>query len=207
MVNKQKRKVLAVVCMIVALVIVSAFAATNHQNDVSIFKDVFSKEVSSEKSESMPEPSLTQLSNSLTRGVKGDQSVYTSVNGIVVDGDKIFVSDETGKKIFRLSLKGEIEETYTSAVTVNGIATDGSYIYALTGGLDGAVVKLSKNFDILSVTKVGHTPCDIAFAKGKAYVVNRFSSDISVISVSDMTVISTVEADGREPISDRKSVV
>ena len=201
MVNKQKRKVLAVVCMIVALVIVSAFAATNHQNDVSIFKDVFSKEVSSEKSESMPEPSLTQLSNSLTRGVKGDQSVYTSVNGIVVDGDKIFVSDETGKKIFRLSLKGEIEETYTSAVTVNGIATDGSYIYALTGGLDGAVVKLSKNFDILSVTKVGHTPCDIAFAKGKAYVVNRFSSDISVISVSDMTVMSTVEADGREPIS------
>ena len=201
MVNKQKRNVLLVAFMIVAIVVVSAFAVTNQQSGAPILENIFSSEASSEKSGNLPDTSVVQLSNSLTRGVKGDQSAYTSVNGIVVDGGKIFVSDETGKKIYRLSLKGEIEKIYASAVTVNGVATDGNYIYALTGDLDGTVVKLSKNFDVFAVAKVGHTPCDIVFAAGKAYVANRFSDTVSVIRLSDMEVISEIAIDGREPVA------
>lgn len=200
MLNKQKRNILMIVFMIVALVVISAFASINGQSNPTIFSDIFTLTDSSQKGNSLPETDIAQLSNSLLRGVDGDQSEYTSVNGIVTDDKNIFVSDETGKKIFRLSLKGEIEATYVSAVTINGIVTDGSYIYALTGSLDGTVVKLTKDFDVVSFVKVGHTPTDMVFAKGKAYVVNRFSNDVSVVSLKDMIVENTVKVDGREPI-------
>ncbi len=200
MLNKQKRNILTAVLMIVAVVLISSFAVTNQTSIPSLFDDAFISDNSSEKNGELPDTDIIQLSNSLLRGIEGDQSAYTSVNGIVADGNNIFASDETGKKIFRLSLDGKIEATYASTVVINGIATDGSYIYALTGSLDGAVVKLSKNFDILSVTKVGHTPCDMAFSKRKAYVVNRFSDDVSIVNLSNMTVVNTIKVDGREPI-------
>ena len=200
MISKQKRNILLSAAIIIALVIVSSFALTNRHSDAMSLGDIFNGAASSQKDDCLPDTDIMQLSNSLISGVKGDQSAYTSVNSVVLSDDKIFVSDETGKKIFRLSLSGEIEATYASTVVVNGIATDGSYIYALTGSLDGAVVKLSKNFDILSVVKVGHTPCDMAFAKGKAYVVNRFSNDVSIINLADMTFGGAIRVDGREPV-------
>ena len=153
MISKQKRNILLSAAIIIALVIVSSFALTNRHSDAMSLGDIFNGAASSQKDDCLPDTDIMQLSNSLISGVKGDQSAYTSVNSVVLSDDKIFVSDETGKKIFRLSLSGEIEATYASTVVVNGIATDGSYIYALTGSLDGAVVKLSKNFDILSVVK------------------------------------------------------
>ena len=200
MIIKQKRNILLTVMVIVALVVVSAFAVTNKQIGTSILGDFFISD-NADKGASLPDTTITQLTNSLLRGVEGDQSAYTSVNGVVTLGDSIFVSDETGKKIYRLTLGGEFEEVYTSTVVVNGIATDGFYVYAMTGSLDGAVVKLTKNFDILSVAKVGHTPCDMAFAAGKAYVANRFSNTVSVIRLSDMEVISEIAIDGREPVA------
>ena len=200
MISKQKRNILLTVMVIVALVVVSAFAATNKQIGTSILGDFFISD-NADKGVSLPDTTITQLTNSLLRGVEGDQSAYTSVNGVVTLGDSIFVSDETGKKIYRLTLGGEFEEVYTSTVVVNGIATDGSYIYALAGSLDGTVVKLSTDFDILSVAKVGHTPCDMVFAAGKAYVANRFSNTVSVIRLSDMEVISEIAIDGREPVA------
>ena len=200
MVSKQKRNILLTAVVIIALVVVSAFAMTNQQSDASIFGDIFTSPASSQKNDSLPDADIAQLSSGVLSGVEGDQSAYTSVNGVVTLDDSIFVSDETGKKIYRISLGGDLEATYNSTVAVNGIATDGKYIYALTGSLDGAVVKLSKDFDILSVVKVGHTPCDMAFAMGKAYVVNRFSGDVSVINLSDMTLVGAIYIDGREPI-------
>ena len=201
MINKQKRNILLIAFMIIAVVVISAFAVTNQQSGSSLFSGIFTTDASSQKGDGLPDTDIVQLGNSLLRGIEGDQSAYTSVNGVVADGNNIFVSDETGKKIFRLSLDGKIEATYASTVTVNGIETDGSYIYALTGSLDGAVVKLSKNFDILSIAKVGHTPSDMAFAAGKAYVANRFSNTVSVIRLSDMAVISEIAIDGREPVA------
>ncbi|MBO7319433.1 MAG: hypothetical protein J6V06_05370, partial [Clostridia bacterium] len=200
MMSKQKRNILFIASMIICLVVVSSFAVSNRESTASFFGEFFTSSADYQKDYSLSDTSIAQLSNSLLRGIDGDQSAYTSVNAVVTLDDNIFVSDGTGRKIFRLSQSGEIEATYASTVAVNSIATDGSYIYALTGTLDGAVVKLTKNFDILCVTKVGHTPCDMVFAKGKAYVVNRFSNDISVINTADMAVADTLKIDGREPV-------
>lgn len=200
MMSKQKRNILFIASMIICLVVVSSFAVSNRESTASFFGELFTSSADYQKDYSLSDTSIAQLSNSLLRGIDGDQSAYTSVNAVVTLDDNIFVSDGTGRKIFRLSQSGEIEATYASTVAVNSIATDGSYIYALTGTLDGAVVKLTKNFDILCVTKVGHTPCDMVFAKGKAYVVNRFSNDISVINTADMAVADTLKIDGREPV-------
>ncbi len=199
MVNKQKRKVLLSAAAIITLVIGLAFAGTNEDIGNSFYKDLFAFEAQNEKAETPEDAEIMQLSSTVLRGVSGDESMYTSVNGVVTLGNSIYVSDETGKKIYRLSSDGELTATYNSAATVNGIGADGSYIYALTGGLGGAVVKLSADFETVAAAQVGHTPADIAFAKGKAYVVNRFSGDVYVIRLSDMAVVSAVKIDGREP--------
>ena len=201
MINKEKRTVLLISALIIGLVVVSSFAMSNADNNISFFNEFLTSSADYQKNDRPADTDIIQLSNSTLRGVEGDQSAYTSVNSVLTLGDNIFVSDGTGQKIFRLSSDGEVDAAYTSAVTVNGIAADGSYIYALTGGLDGTVIKLSKNFDILAIAKVGHTPSDIAFAAGKAYVANRFSDTVSVIRLSDMEVISEISIDGREPIA------
>ena len=120
MVSKQKRNILLTAVVIIALVVVSAFAMTNQQSDASLFGDIFTSPASSQKNDSLPDANIAQLSSGVLSGVEGDQSAYTSVNGVATLGDSIFVSDETGKKMYRLSLEGDIEATYDSTVVING---------------------------------------------------------------------------------------
>lgn len=143
----------------------------------------------------------TQINSTTSSGVVGDLSGYTSVNGIVTLGDSLYVSDETGKHVYKLSLSGEVQKTYTATTQVNNVVTDGTNVYALVGGLDGAVVKLSAELEVVATVSVGHTPKDMAVAGAKGYVANRFSGTVSVINLADMTVASTVEIEGREPAS------
>ncbi len=201
MISKQKRNILLISLVIIGFVVVSSFAMTNRESATLFFEEILTSSSDNQKNDSLPDTDIAQLSNSFLKGIEGDQSAYTSVNSVVTLGDNIYASDETGKKVFRLSVGGEVEKTYISTVAVNSVATDGTNIYVLTGSLDGAVVKLTKDFDILSVVKVGHTPGDIAFAAGKAYVANRFSDTVSVIRLSDMEVISEIAIDGREPVA------
>ena len=201
MVNKQKRNVLLVALLIITLVVAISFVTTNKQSGSIDFGSLFTLSEEEKKTEKLPDTEIMQLSNVNLSGFEGDESAYTSINSIVSLGDSIYASDETGKKIYQLSQSGELRKTYATGVTVNAIATDGSYIYALTGGLDGTVIKLTKDFDTLSFVKVGHTPSDMVFSNGKAYVVNRFTNDVSVINLSDMSVIRTIDIDGREPMS------
>ena len=137
----------------------------------------------------------------VSAGVSGDLSSYTSVNGLIMLGEHLYVSDETGKHVYRLSLAGEVQKTYTSERQINNVVTDGTYVYALEGGLDGTVVKLSEGLDVLSAAEVGHTPSDLVVIDDKGYAANRFSGTVSVLSLSDMKVTATVEIDGREPIA------
>lgn len=137
----------------------------------------------------------------VTQGVSGDLSSYTSINGLVTLGDDLYASDETGKHIYRLSLTGEVVKTYTSGRPINNVVTDGTYLYALEGGLDGTVVKLTADLSVVATAEVGHTPSDLVAIDQKAYVANRFSGTVSVLSLADMTVSKTVAIDGREPIA------
>ena len=48
----------------------------------------------------------------VTQGVSGDLSPYTSINGLVTLGDDLYASDETGRHVYKLSLTGELSKTY-----------------------------------------------------------------------------------------------
>ena len=137
----------------------------------------------------------------VTQGVSGDLSPYTSINGLVTLGDDLYASDETGHHVYKLSLTGELSKTYTSERQINNVVTDGTYLYALEGGLDGTLVKLSTDLSVVATAEVGHTPSDLVVIDGKAYVANRFSGTVSVLALSDMTVSKTVAIEGREPIA------
>ena len=137
----------------------------------------------------------------VTQGVSGDLSPYTSINGLVTLGDDLYASDETGHHVYKLSLTGELSKTYTSERQINNVVTDGTYLYALEGGLDGTLVKLSTDLSVVATAEVGHTPSDLVVIDQKAYVANRFSGTVSVLSLADMTVSKTVAIEGREPIA------
>lgn len=141
------------------------------------------------------------ISSTSSSGVVGDLSGYTSVSGILELNGSFYVSDETGCRIYKLSPAGEVQKTYTTDKKVNSVATDGSAIYSLEGGLSGTVVKLTADLAVTSSVTVGHTPSDMAVVNGKGYVTNRFSGTVSVLTLSDMKVSSTVAVDGREPIA------
>ncbi len=142
-----------------------------------------------------------EISAKVSGGVVGDLSSYTSINGLITLGDDLYVSDETGKHIYKLTLKGEVQKTYTSDRQITNVATDGTYIYSLEGGLDGTIVKLSSDLTVVASAEVGHTPSDLTVIADKAYVANRFSGTVSVLTLSDMKVTTTIEIDGREPIA------
>ena len=143
----------------------------------------------------------TAIGATASSGFVGDMSAYTSVNGIITLGDSLYVSDETGKSVYKLSLTGEVQKKYTSTRAINNVVTDGTSIYALEGGLDGAVVKLSADLAVTATAEVGHTPSDMAVVGTKGYVCNRFSNTVSVVTLSDMKVASTIQITGREPIA------
>ncbi len=143
----------------------------------------------------------TQVKATASKGVSGDMSAYTSPGGVTVLGDSLYVADETGKHVYKLTLSGVLQKTYTTDRPVNAVVTDGTDIYALEGGLDGKVIKLSASLAELGSVSVGHTPSDMAILGTKGYAVNRFSNTVSVIDLAKMQVLSTVAVDGREPIA------
>lgn len=148
-----------------------------------------------------PDVSGTQISATVSGGVVGDLSSYTSISGVITLGDSLYAADETGKNVYKLSLTGEVQKKYTSTRQINNLVTDGTNVYSLEGALDGAVVKLSADLDVVATAEVGHTPSDMAVVSGKGYVVNRFSGTVSVVTLSDMKATATVTVTGREPIA------
>jgi len=137
----------------------------------------------------------------VSEGISADMSAYTSVSGVTLLGDSLYVADETGKKVYRLSSQGEVLNSYLSDRQIHNVLTDGTHIYSLEGDIDGTVVQLTAELEVKASLPVGHTPCDMAIAEGKGYVVNRFSGTVSVISLSDMKLTTELAVDGREPIA------
>ena len=134
-------------------------------------------------------------------GTVGDLSSYVSISDVIVLGEKLYIADETGKAVYCVSLAGDLEKTYESTRKINGLVTDGSYVYALEGGLDGTVVKLTASLEITATASVGHTPTAMAVVGGKGFVTNRFSNSVSVIDLSNLSDAATVDVNGREPIA------
>ena len=167
----------------------------------SITTAAITTEAPMEKGYWRADTSGTSVQATVARGPSGNMSLYTSVSGLTVLGDSLYASDETGKRVYKLSLGGTLQKIYISDRAVNSVVTDGTHLYALEGGLDGHVTKLSADLAVLGSIAVGHTPSDMAIVGNKGYVTNRFSGTVSVIDLTDMRLLSTLEIDGREPIA------
>ena len=143
----------------------------------------------------------TQIGAVTMSGVVGDSSSYTSVSGVITLGDSLYVADETGKTVYKLSLSGEVQKTYKSTRQINNIVTDGTDIYSLEGSHDGSLFKLSADLDYKEGRIVGHTPTDMAIIGGKGYVTNRFDGTVSVIQLDNLELTKEIKIEGREPIA------
>ncbi|MBE6608563.1 MAG: c-type cytochrome [Ruminococcaceae bacterium] len=193
MIKSQKLRVLLCVFAIIAAIslVMIGVSLWNRGKNSNLLPDGYTR----------LDVSGTQIGATVSNGVTGDLSSYTSISGVTTLGESLYVADETGKNVYKLSQNGKVQKKYTSERQINNIVSDGNNLYVLEGALDGRVVKLSANLDVLASAEVGHTPSDIAVVSGKGYVVNRFSATVSVVDLSDMKVDSDIKIDGREPIA------
>lgn len=129
------------------------------------------------------------------------QSLYTSPLDIAVDGSTIYVADETGQKVYKVSSTGTVTGTYTAGQQVNGVVVNGGKVYVLEGQLAGTVTLLKADMTADVKIEVGHTPNAMAFKGTTAYVSNRFSNTVSVINLSNNTKTADVDVTGREPMA------
>lgn len=120
-------------------------------------------------------------------------SVYASDDGYV------YAADATGGRVYKIASDGTIAAETQLDGSANCIKTNDGLVYVGRGGLDGTLTVLDENLKLKSEIVTGHTPNDIEFADGKAYVVNRFSDTVSIVSLSDSSV-TNVEV-GREPMA------
>lgn len=197
--NKRWQVLLCVFSLVVAM-IVTCFAISSCGED----QPVESSSTSNTTEPNPPDRPGTEgqkVSSTAAITEKGDLSGYTSINGVLTLDGSVYLSDETGKTVYKISEEGSVLKKYTSKRQVNRVVTDGTNVYALEGTLEGTVVKLSKDLDVVSEVAVGHTPNDMAVVDGKGYVVNRFSNTVSVVTLADMKVASSVPVQGREPFA------
>lgn len=135
-----------------------------------------------------------------TYGERVANEAYTSPSCVFASDDGyIYATDATGGRVFKLSSDGSIAAQTQLDGAVNCIKTYNGLVYAGRGGLDGTLAVLDDNLKLKSEIQTDHTPVDVEFADGKAYVVNRFSNTVSIVNLSD-NAVTTVEV-GREPMA------
>ena len=206
--SKKKKRVLIAATSVLA---VSFFAglmtilAANDKIDLSGVP-VVGKAIASITGQA-DENSLTANPDSPTAAylnVKATASTaYTSPADIQVSDDGfIYVADETGQKVQKVSLSDQkVKATYEAGAPVHGVYLNGDKVYALVGGLDGKAVALDKNLKAQATMEVGHTPIAMAVKGTTGYVANKFSNDVTVLNLTTNKVISTIEVEGREPVA------
>lgn len=119
--------------------------------------------------------------------------VYASDDGYV------YAADATGGRIYKIAPDGTIGAETRLEGSANCIKTYNGVVYAGHGGHGGKITLLNDKLEVKAEIPTGHTPNDIEFIGDTAYVVNRFSGTVSVVNLTDNSVVS-VEV-GREPIA------
>lgn len=130
-------------------------------------------------------------------------TAYTSPADIQVSDDGyIYVADETGLKVDKVSISGKsVKATFDAGVQVQGVYVSGDKVYALAGGLDGQVIVLNKDLKKQAVIDVGHTPIAMTVNGNTGYVANKFSNDVMVLDLGANKVTATVKVEGRQPMA------
>lgn len=127
---------------------------------------------------------------------------YISPSGIALKGKSMFVSDATSNKIYRVNEEGTVLRSYSFDQAVNAVYVNGDNVYALVGELAGEVYRFDGSLNLLSKADVEHTPVDALVVDGKLYVVNRFSSSVTVLSEDLSSNIGRIDLSaGKEPVA------
>lgn len=133
-------------------------------------------------------------------GARTPSTAYTSITDVAVANGYVYAADKTGMKVCKLNTNGSLVDTYYASEQVNGVAANGNTVYVLQGVGDGKVVVLNSGMDPIATISVGHTPSAMVITGSKAYVANRFDNSVSVLNLSNNTVTSTIQIDGREAV-------
>ncbi len=128
---------------------------------------------------------------------------YTSPNDIQVSDGYIYVADETGMKVQKVSISSQkVEETYQADAQVHGVYLNGDTVYALVGSLAGEVIALdADDLSEQAVMEAGHTPMAMEVSGTTGYVANKFSDDITVLDLSSNRTVTTIDISGRQPMA------
>lgn len=125
---------------------------------------------------------------------------YISTSGVAIADGNIYASDETKGLVYMLNSLGTVTATFDAGKTVNNVVVIGDSVYALIGGLDGELVKLSKNLTKVSAVALEHTPVDILKYGNNLFAANRFSNSVTVLNASDLSFVKTIKV-SREPMA------
>lgn len=135
-------------------------------------------------------------------------TTFLSPERVEVDKDKglCYVSLATAKNLAVLDLeKGQVLEEIRLPFNPAGLALDRKRdLICVSGGNEQGKVLLidADTREQVASVGVGHTPGDLCIAeeKGLLFVTNRFTGDISVISLKEQNEIRRVPV-GREPVA------
>ena len=117
--------------------------------------------------------------------------------------NELIISDASGEQIIFLNTKSK---KLTRTIQVGGqpgrtsISPNGKYLYIPIAKSEGklVIVDLNKG-ELLSEIKVGHTPVSLVVSDEIAYVVNKFSNDISVVDLNTKEELERISVI-REPV-------
>lgn len=126
---------------------------------------------------------------------------YLSPSAITLQGNTGYVADETMQKVYKIDVATDRKTAeYDAGKAVNAVVVDGNSVYALTGGLDGELVKLNTDLAVQNRVETGHTPVDAMVVGDKLYVANRFDSSITVYNAATLQQVKEI-AVSREPMA------
>lgn len=126
---------------------------------------------------------------------------YLSPSAIALQGNTGFVSDATMQKVYKIDIATDRKTAeYDAGKAVNAVVSDGTNVYALTGGLDGELVKLNTSLAVQKTVEAGHTPVDAVAVGDKLYVANRFSNNVIVYNASTLEKVKEIDV-SREPMA------
>ena len=131
--------------------------------------------------------------------VSSQPTSYISTADIALSSQYMYVADSTRNNVYKLSLDGgNLINTYNAGKKVNCVVYFNNCLYVGVGGLDGDIIKLDENFNVVSTAFAGHTPSDIIVHNDKVYVANTYSDTVGVYS-TNLVLEKTIKV-AREPL-------
>lgn len=144
--------------------------------------------------------SFMAMASSVDYTVYSD-TAYISPSAIAMQGNTGYVADVTMQKVYKIdTVTARKTAEYDAGKAVNAVVADGNSVYALTGELDGELVKLNSSLAVEQKVETGHTPVDAVVVGSQLYIANRFDGSVTVYNADTLKKVKDI-AVSREPIA------